>query len=132
MPLYRQPEALLVKSAKDIIRVSAIAAESPRLVVQFGDGSVRLGARDQSTIASYARVFARRLAADSLLRLTLKGSADSAEPEAAALAVARLIAVRRLLVEQGLQLDRIRSESGVIGKTGSHSFRQVAAAIVTR
>lgn len=130
--LSRQPAALLVKPAKDVIRVSAIAAESPRLVVQFGDGNVRLGGRDQSTITSYARVFARRLAADPLLRLTLKGNADSAEPEAAALAVARLIAVRRLLVEQGMPLGRIRSESGVIEKTGSHPFRQLTAEIVAR
>lgn len=117
------------KPAKDVIKSSASAAESPRLVVQFRDGSTRLGALDQLTIVSYARVFARRLAADPLLRLTLKGNADSAEPQAAALAVARLVAVRRLLVEQGIPLDRIRSESSVIEKAGSHAFSQVAAEI---
>ena len=119
------------KPAKEVSLLTS-AAESPLLLLKFGDGSTRLSTRDQSTITSYARIFARRLAADPSLRLMLKGSADSTEPQAAALAVARLVAVRRLLVEQGISLDRIRSESGVVEKAGPHLFRLVAAEIIAR
>lgn len=87
-------------------------AESPRLLVKFSHGSVRLGSGDRAAIKAYARFFARRLAADPQLQLVLKASADRGESQAAALAVARIVVVRRQLVELGINIDRIDSEKG--------------------
>lgn len=109
-------------------RAGVTADEAPKLIVRFAPGSMRLGTRDQSTIASYARFFARRLAANPSTRLMLRGVAEAAEPQAAALAVARLIALRQQLEAHGIKPDRIRADSRVIRTAGLH--RRVEAEIV--
>lgn len=110
-------------------RSEASAAESPRLLVQFNHGSARLSSGDRVTIAGYAKIFARRLAADPRLQLALKANTDRAESQAAALAVARLVAVRRQLVALGIDVDRIHSERGTSETRGE---RWVEVVMLTR
>jgi outer membrane protein OmpA-like peptidoglycan-associated protein len=105
-----QQQAPVLGSSESV----AAIAEAPLMVLSFGHDSTRLGAGDMAAIRGYAKVFLRELNANPKAKLRLQAYADRGESEVATLAVARMVAVRNALVQQGIALDRIHAENGVL------------------
>lgn len=99
------------------------------LLLQFLQDSERLSLGELAQIQQYARIFARLMADDVSAKLQLGAVADQSEKMASQRAVSRLVAVRRVLVQNGVSADRIRATHSV-GDTGEAAGnRRVEAAL---
>lgn len=109
---------------------SVVVAEAPELMLGFRHGSARVGRIDLAAVKAYAKVFARRLAADSAARLRIVGYADPQETDAAGLAAARMAVVREAFLQQGIAPDRIIAENAVL-KGGAAARNRRAVTTLT-
>lgn len=128
------PAAAVVMQAETVNRLpptsAAISAvESPKLLLTFDFNSSRLGRGDIAMIEGYAKIFARRLADSASAILKIHATADRNETDVAT--VARMIAVRKALVDSGISVDRIRTEKSVASGGTARNNRRVEAEIVS-
>lgn len=108
-------------------------SEKPKLVVRFNVDGARLGEGDLQAIRGYARIFSRQLAAAPMAIVSLKAYADQGElARDRSVAVARMTAVRKVLVQNGIAADRIRSESAPLALDESGKSRRVEAEVISR
>ena len=91
----------------------AANAETPLLLLRFGANSDRLSKADLALIHAYAVVFQRRLASDPTAQLQLQAFADARESDPTGRSAARLLAVRSVLLANGIATARIKSTAGV-------------------
>lgn len=103
--------------------------ESPKLLLKFDFNSSRLGRGDLAMIEGYAKIFTRRLAGSANAVLKIHATADQRETDVAA--VARMIAVRKVLVDSGIAVDRIRTERSVASGGAARNNRRVETEIVS-
>lgn len=108
-------------------------SEKPKLVIGFNVDGARLGEGDLQAIRGYARIFSRQLAASPTAIVSLKAYADEGElSRDRSVAVARMTAVRKVLVQNGIAADRIRSESAPLALDKSGKSRRVEAEVISR
>lgn len=101
------------------------------MILRFGPNSGRLGSGDLAAIEGYAKVFARRLAANPASRIRLRAFADQGETDVAGLASARLSIVRLALVQRGIAPERIQADSGQLQGGDAANNRRVEARLTS-
>lgn len=103
----------------------AVRAEEPQLEIRFRPGSARLGQGDRALLKAYSKVFLRRLAVDGARRLVVQSQADSREPQAETVLVARAAAVRTALIDYGIPADRLGTDNQLLGSGDAALNRRV-------